>query len=77
MIHSPTHTILAGEIASISPGHPNHNHPRFFLQSFSAPYQNQTQPSTYPCVQAPAPPQSNPSFEDNVLQALKGLEMSI
>jgi len=27
-------------------------------------------------VQAPAPPQSNPSFEDKVLQALKGLEIN-
>ena len=39
-----------------------------------APYQNQTQPNTFPGAQAPTSPQSNPSFEDKVLQALKGLK---
>ena len=50
--------------------------PQNFSQQFEAPYQNQTQPNTYPRVQAPAPTQSNPSFEDKVLQALKGLEVN-
>ena len=50
--------------------------PQNFSQLFRAPYQDQTQPNTYLRVQIPISPQSNPSFEDKVLQALEGLEMN-
>jgi len=69
----PTLTILAEGTISISLGDPNLNNLKTFRNYLGL---HTLSPTPFPRAQAPAPPQSNPSFEDKVLQALKGLETS-
>jgi len=76
MIHSLIHTILDGGIISISFREPNHNHPRIFLNNIGLHIRIKLNLTpTQECKHQPLLSRTK-SFEDKVLQALKGLEMN-